>query len=118
MGEACRRPGTVSAVTGVGREHTGTRDVTGPFRLSAGVGLAIAGLEAVDRDVRINLGGRGRGVAEDPLDAAQVGTALEEVGRRAVADAMRAGVPGRSGLAQALVHDAARRARVKTSAAD
>src|SRR5690349_8391981 len=76
--------------------------------LGAGVGLAVAGLEAFDRDVGVDLGGGGRGVAEDLLDATQVGAALEKVGRRTVADAVRAGVPGRARLAQPLVHDAAR----------
>src|SRR5690348_3725447 len=86
--------------------------------LGAGVGLAVAGLEALDRDVGVDLGSGGRGVAEDLLDAAQVGAALEEVGRRRVTDAVRAGVPGRARLAQPLVHDAARRARVQAATAD
>src|SRR5690242_7848288 len=85
--------------------------------LGAGVGLAIAGLEALDRDVGVDLGGGGRGVAEDLLDTTQVSAALEEVGRRAVPDAVRAGVPGRARLAQPLVHDAARRARVQAATA-
>src|SRR2546429_846312 len=63
--------------------------------LGAGVGLAVAGLEALDRDVSIDLRGGGRGVAEDLLDAAQVGTALQEVGRRAVAGGAPAPRPGR-----------------------
>src|SRR2546430_6221900 len=78
------------------------------FGLGAGVGLAVAGLEALDRDMGVDLRGGGRGVAEDLLDAAQVGAALEEVGRRAVADAVRARVPGRSPPAQPPVHAAAR----------
>src|SRR5579872_2406146 len=49
-----------------------------PLRYSgARVGLAVAGLEALDGYVGVDLGGRGRGMAEDLLDAAQVGTALE-----------------------------------------
>src|SRR5438874_3526545 len=94
-------------------EAGGAADVTRV--LGAGVGLAVAGLEALDRDVSVDLRGGGRGVAEDLLDAAQVGTALQEVGRRAMADAVRTRVPGRSRLAQPLVHDAARRARVQAA---
>ena len=65
------------------------------------MGLSVAGLETLDRHVRVDLGGRGGGMTEDLLDAAQVGAALEQVGRRAVADAVRAGIPGRSRLALA-----------------
>ena len=36
------------------------------------MGLAVAGLEALDRDVRVDLRGGGRGVAEDLLDFASV----------------------------------------------
>jgi hypothetical protein len=60
------------------------------------VGLAIAGLQALDRHVGVDLRGRGRGRAQDLLDAAQVGTTLEQVGSRAVAEAVRAGIPGLS----------------------
>src|SRR2546430_12449834 len=88
------------------------------FGLGAGVGLAVAGLEALDRDMGVDLRGGGRGVAEDLLDAAQVGAALEEVGRRAVADAVRAGVPGRSRLPPPLAHDAARPAGVQAAPPD
>ena len=61
------------------------------------MGLAIAGLQALDRHVG----------AQDLLDAAQVGTGLEQVGSGAVAEAVRAGIPGPSRLAQAPVHDPA-----------
>ena len=70
------------------------------------MGLAIAGLQALDRHVG----------AQDLLDAAQVGTGLEQVGSGAVAEAVRAGIPGPSRLAQAPVHDPAGRARVQAAA--
>src|SRR5580692_8508398 len=79
--------------------------------------LAVAGLEALDGHVRVDLGGRGRGMTEDLLDTAQVGAALEQVGGRAVAQAVRAGIAGRSPLAQALVDDPAGGPRVQAAAA-
>src|SRR6516164_10760782 len=48
--------------------------------LGPGVGLAVAGLEPLDRDMRVDLGRRRGGMAEDLLHAAQVGAALEQVG--------------------------------------
>src|SRR5256884_7474229 len=96
-------------------EAGGAADVTRV--LGAGVGLAVAGLEALDRDMGVDLRGGGRGVAEDLLDAAQVGAALEEVGRRAVADAVRAGGPGRSPPAPPPGPDAAPRAGVQAARA-
>ena len=68
-----------------------TRRLLGP-----GMGLAVAGLEALDRHVRVDLGGGGRGMTEDLLDAAQVGTALEQVGRRTVSYTVRPGKIGRA----------------------
>ena len=82
------------------------------------MGLAVTGLEPLDRDVRIYLGGRGRGMAENLLDAAQVSAAFEEVSRGAVADAVRPGVARGSSLTQALVHDPAGSARIQPAAAD
>src|SRR5713101_6486633 len=90
----------------------------GWIRLGAGMGLPVAGLEALDRHVGVDLSSRGRGMAEDLLDAAQVGAAFEQVGGRAVADTVRAGVPDGPRLAQALVHDPAGRARVQATAPD
>src|SRR5436309_2887424 len=45
--------------------------------------------QPLDRDVRVDLGRRQAGVAQHLLDAAQVGTALEQVRRRAVPQAVR-----------------------------
>ncbi len=61
-----------------------------PFWLGAGVRLAVARLQPLGRDMSVDLRGRGRGVAEDLLDAAQVGAALEQVGGRRVPDRVRA----------------------------
>src|SRR5579859_2787208 len=85
--------------------------------LGAGMSLAVAGLEALDGHVGVDLGGRGRGMAENLLDAAQVSAALEQVGGRAVAQAVRARVAGRPALAQALVDDPASGPRLQAAAA-
>src|ERR1700679_3268476 len=82
------------------------------------MGLTVAGLEALDRHVGVDLGGGGRGMAEDLLDAAQVGAALEQVRGGGVADSVRADVAGGLVLAQPLVHDPARGTRVQAAAAD
>ena len=76
-------------------------DGDGARSLRAGVGLAIGGLQALRRDMGINLrGGRG-GVAKDLLHAAQVGAPLKQVRGRGVPDGVRTRLP------QPAVHDAA-----------
>lgn len=47
-----------------------------------GMRLLEGGPQPVDRDVRVDLGGRHGLVAEQLLDAAQVGAAVEQVGGR------------------------------------
>ena len=56
-------------------------------------------------------------MAKNLLDAAQVSAALEQVGGRAVAQAVRARVAGRPPLAQALVDDPASGPRIQATAA-
>src|SRR6202041_2207233 len=62
----------------------------GLSELGARVRLAVARLQPLGRDVGVNLGGRGRGMPQDLLDAAQVGAPLEQVGGRSVPDRVRA----------------------------
>jgi hypothetical protein len=51
-------------------------------------------------------------VAEDFLDAAQVGAAFEQMGRGGMADAVRARIPAGAGLAEPGVDDPAGGARI------
>src|SRR5580704_7785424 len=71
-GMPARRGGPGQTARAESPGHTAWRRA-GPALLGTRVGLAVAGLESVDRDVGVDLGGRGRGVAEDLLNAAQVG---------------------------------------------
>jgi hypothetical protein len=82
------------------------------------VGLAVGGAETVDGDVRVDLGGREGGVAEELLDGAEVGAAGEEVGGCGVPEAVRAQVGGAGYVAEAVVDDLACRAGIQASAAD
>ena len=84
--------------------------------LRAGVGLAVTGFEALHGDVRVDLGGRQRGVAEHFLDAPQVGAAFQQVRRRGVPQAVRPGAGADTRRAQPLVHDAAGRAGIHPAA--
>ena len=83
------------------RRGSGRRGLAGPagsraaHGLGAGVGLAVARLQPLGGDVGVDLRGRGRGVAEDLLHAAQVGAALEQVRGGGVPDRVRARVPRR-----------------------
>jgi len=54
-----------------------------------GVGLVVDLAPAAVGDVRVQLGGGEVGMAEHLLDAAQVGAALQKVGREGVAEEMR-----------------------------
>src|SRR5580698_4132899 len=78
----------------------------------AGVRLTVARLQPLGRDVGVNLRGRGRGVPEDLLHAAQIGAALKQVGGRRVPDRVRPGVLHALG-----VDDAPRRPRVEAAPA-
>ena len=68
----------------------------------AGVRLAVARLQPLRGHVGVDLGGRGRGMPEDLLDAAQVRPALKEMGGRGVPDRVRAGVQGSLAECQAI----------------
>jgi hypothetical protein len=57
--------------------------------------LRVYALQAIERDVRINLRGRNVGVAEDRLDCAQVGSVLHHVRSAGVAKHVRTGVASR-----------------------
>jgi hypothetical protein len=57
----------------------------------AGVVVAIDGFEAAEGEVGVDLGGGDIGVAEEELDAAQVGSVLDHVGGATVAEAVGAG---------------------------
>ena len=52
----------------------------------AGVGLVVGFFEAVGGDVGVDLGGDEVGVAQEFLDAAEVGAGVQHVGRIAVAE--------------------------------
>jgi membrane protein len=81
-----------------------------PGELRAGMRLPVRRLEALSRDMRVDLrGGRG-GVAKYLLHAAQVGASLEQVGSRGMPDGVRTRVP------QQVVHDAACGPRVEPAA--
>jgi hypothetical protein len=59
----------------------GGRFATGGARgLRPGMGLPVGGGQPLDRNVGVDLRARQRGMAEDLLHAAQVGTALQQVG--------------------------------------
>lgn len=105
------------AVAGVVR-HTGTRITVAPARhsgayrndryqeylklgagvmptwraLRARVRLAVARLQPLSRNVRVDLGGGRRGVSQDLLNAAQVCPAFEQVGGGGVPDRVRSRV--------------------------
>ena len=83
----------------------------------AGVRLTVGGEQALSGYVGVDLGGGERCVAQDLLDAAQVGAALEQVCRRGMAQAVRPGIGHRPGGGDPGVHDPARRPRIKPPAA-
>ena len=65
-----------------------------------GVGLGVGLHEAFGADVGVNLGGGEAGVAEQFLDAAQVGTGVEQVRGEGVAQLVRRAVGRQPRLAQ------------------
>src|SRR5699024_10418040 len=77
-----------------------------PGRLSrARVGLVDGAPQALRTDVRVDLRGGQRRVAEEVLDAAQVRAAFDEVGRGAVTEGVRGDVAGDPGLPRVAVHE-------------
>jgi membrane protein len=94
---------------GHGKEG-GQDPVEVPGELRAGMGLPVGRLEALSRDMRVNLrGGRG-GMAKDLLHAAQVGAPLKQVSSRGMPDGVRTRVP------QQVMYDAACGPRVEPTA--
>src|SRR5579859_8109644 len=83
--------------------------------LRARMCLPVAGAQPLDGDVRVDLGGRQGRVAQDLLDAAQVGAAFQQVGGCGVAQAVRTGVRHTFCRGQPLVHHAPGRAWVQPS---
>jgi len=69
--------------------------------LRSRVGGVVGGFEAFGRDVGVDLCRRKAGVAEEGLDAAEIGTVVEEVGGEAVADFVGGEVGGETGLDEA-----------------
>ena len=79
--------------------------------------LVVHGAQPGDGDVCVQLGGGQRRVAQEFLDDAQVGTALEQMGCRTVSQPVGADI-GRAGdRSHRLVHDGARLTRVDTPTA-
>ena len=75
------------------------------------VRLLVNLLQPLDGGVGVDLGRRDRRVAEQLLDGAEIGAAIEEVRREAVAERVRRRAAADAGLERALVDDAAERAR-------
>ena len=65
------------------------------------MGGLVGALQAFGGDVGINLRGREAGVTEECLDAAEVGTVVEEVRGEAVAELVRGEVGRKPGLDEA-----------------
>src|SRR5699024_12456024 len=82
------------------------------------MGLVDGASQALCADVRVDLRGGQRGVAEEVLDAAQVRAALDEMGRGAVAEGVRRDVAGDPGLARVTVHEGAHGPIAETASAD
>ena len=64
----------------------------------------VEAVEAAGVDVAVDLGGRERGVAEQLLDRAQVGAALEQVRRERVAERMGADIAAQTGALSGIGH--------------
>ena len=66
----------------------------------ARVGLAVGFFQALDGDVGVDLGGGDAGVAEEGLNAAEIGAGVEHVGGEGVAQFVGADVKGDGGVAE------------------
>lgn len=73
--------------------------------LGAGVGGVVDFFHALSGDVGVDLGGAEAGVAEEGLDAAEVGAVVEEVGGEAMAKFVRGDVDGEAGVFPVFVDD-------------
>ena len=84
-------------------------EATTPVRgmSGAGVGSVIDLLHAGGGDVGVDLGGAEVGVAEELLDAAEVGAVVEEVGGEAVPEFVRADLEADGGVAQVFLQEVA-----------
>src|SRR4051812_19017080 len=78
----------------VATSHSGTPPSPVSTRPSSGAGMRLGmdRTEPLDRHVRVDLGGREASVAQQLLDGAEVGAALEDVRGRRVPEAVRADV--------------------------
>lgn len=82
-----------------GRRRRGSRG------LGSGVGGVVDFFHALGGDVGVDLGGAEAGVAEEGLDAAEVGAVVEEVGGEAVSELVRGDVDGEAGVFPVFVDD-------------
>src|SRR5215471_3534754 len=87
------------------------------YRSGPRVRLVIGRYEPINADMRVELSGGQRGVAEHLLNAAQVGAAFQQVRGSRVAQPVGSGVGHRSGRGDASVHHPADSARVDPAAA-
>ncbi len=71
----------------------------------ARMGLAVGFLEALDGDVGVDLGGGDAGVAEEFLDAAEIGAGVEHVSGEGVAELVGADVDGDAGVAEVFLEE-------------
>lgn len=101
---------------GVGRRAAALVAAAVGSGLRARVGLAEGGAEPVDGDMCVDLGGVERRVPQEFLDAAKVGAALQQVGGRAVAQAVGAEVGGAFYVPEPGVHHPANSARIDAPA--
>src|SRR4051794_711012 len=106
--------------TGLGASSTtGTSEAgaTGPPEGSgSGVRALIARPQPLDGDMRVDLRRRERSVAEELLNASQVSATLQEVGRCAVAQPVRAEVRGPRHAGKPTVDQGAHRSGVHPTA--
>ena len=87
------------------------------YRSGPRVRLVVHCAQPRDRDMGVELGSGQAGMAQQFLHDAQISTALEQVGGRAVAQAVRTRIAGRASFAQELVDNPASGARVQATAA-
>ena len=124
-----RRPASTRSLPGRGRPTVYSTSSVGaprwppprrgsaePSASGAWVGLLVRAPEPVDRDVRVDLGGRERRVPEQLLDTSQVRAAVEQVGGGRVSPSVRAQVRRSRYGPDPSVDDLASRARAEPPA--